>query len=196
MITIVDSGGANLASIQFALNRLGVMALLSANADAIKKSSHVIIPGVGSAESAMRRLKANSLIPVLQSLTQPVLGICLGMQILFDFSEEGNVDCLGLFAGRVRKIPSNNDQLIVPHMGWNTIKITQSNLLLKEVPDDSYAYFVHSYAAPVGKCTLASTCYGEDFSAAVANANFYGVQFHPERSSAIGSVILKNFLEL
>ncbi len=194
MITIIDSGGANIASIQFSLKRLGVTAQLSTDADVIKKSSHIILPGVGSAGSVMQRLKQFSLIEVIRSLTQPVLGICLGMQIFFDFSEEGNVACLGLIPGRIRKISSN--KLIIPHMGWNTLDIIENDLMLKNVPNFSYVYFIHSYAAPVGKYTSAITCYGENFSAAVHHHNFYGTQFHPERSSVIGSNLLKNFLEL
>lgn len=196
MITIIDSGGANIASIQFGLERLGVTAKLSNDADMIKKSSHIILPGVGSAGSVMKRLKEYSLIQVISSLTQPVLGICLGMQILFDFSEEGNIECLGLIEGRVSKLSANNSNLIVPHMGWNTLNIIDSHSIMKNVPSPSYAYFIHSYAAPIGKYTHAMTRYGDNFSAAVQHNNFYGTQFHPERSSGIGSVILKNFLEL
>ncbi len=196
MITIIDSGGANIASIQFAFERLGVSAELSDDADTIKKSSHIILPGVGSAGSAMKRLKDLSLIEVIRSLTQPVLGICLGMQLLFDFSEEDNIECLGLISGKVLKISSNDKKLIVPHMGWNSLNITDCKWIMKNVPHLSYAYFIHSYAAPVGKSTSVMTCYGENFSAAVRQNNFYGTQFHPERSSVIGSLILKNFLEL
>ncbi len=196
MITIIDSGGANIASIQFALERLGVVAELSHDAEIIKKSSHIILPGVGSAGNAMKRLKDYSLTQVIRSLTQPVLGICLGMQILFDFSEEGNIACLGLMPGKVIRIANNDKKLIVPHMGWNTLKIIEDNLIMKGVLNGSYAYFIHSYAVPVGKYTSVMTCYSENFSAAVQHNNFYGTQFHPERSSVIGSIILKNFLEL
>lgn len=196
MITIIDSGGANIASIQFALKRLGVAAELSTDAETIKQSSHLILPGVGAAESVMKRLKDYSLIEVIRSLTQPVLGICLGMQILFDFSEEDNIGCLGLIPGKVVKIATDDKQLVVPHMGWNTLNMIKTNRIMKNVPDCSYAYFIHSYAAPVGEFTSVTTCYGENFSAAVQHDNFYGAQFHPERSSVIGSTILKNFLEL
>lgn len=194
MISIIDSKGANIASIQFALERLGVNAELSHDAEMIKKSSHIILPGVGSAGSAMKHLKDLSLIEIIRSLTQPVLGICLGMQLLFDFSEEDNVECLGLISGKVQKI--NDKNLIVPHMGWNTLNIIEHKQIMKDVPNLSYAYFIHSYAAPVGKYTSAITCYGENFSAAVQYKNFYGTQFHPERSSVVGSIILKNFLEI
>ena len=195
MITIINSGGANISSIQFALERLGVVAKLSHDADTIKQSSHIILPGVGSAGSVMKRLKDYSLIEVIRSFTQPVLGICLGMQILFDCSEEGNSECLGLIPGKVFKITANDKKLIVPHMGWNTLDIIESKPIMQDVPNGSYAYFIHSYAAPVGKYTVAIACYGENFSAVVQHNNFYGTQFHPERSSVIGSMILKNFLD-
>jgi glutamine amidotransferase len=195
MITIVDSGGANISSIKFSLERLGVTAQLSHDAHIIKQSSHIILPGVGSASSAMKRLNDYALTTVLCSLSQPVLGICLGMQILFDFSEEGNVDCLGLIPGKIKKI-STEKSLIVPHIGWNTLKIIKNNAILKNVPDFSYTYFVHSYVAPLGEYTSAMTCYGENFTSVVQYKNFYGTQFHPERSSKMGAIILKNFLEL
>lgn len=196
MITIIDSGGANISSIQFAFERLGVSAALSNDADVIKKASHIILPGVGSAGSVMRHLKAHALIDVIRSLTQPVLGICLGMQILFDYSEEENSHCLGLITGKVIKLSAKHNALIVPHMGWNNLAIINNDSILQDVPNHSYVYFVHSYAAPVGKYTAAKTCYGADFSAAIQQNNFYGTQFHPERSSVTGSIILKNFLEL
>jgi len=196
MITIIDSGGANIASIQFSLERLGVIAQLSRDENIIKQSSHIILPGVGSAGSVMKRLKEYALVEVIRSLTQPVLGICLGMQLLFEFSEEGNTECLGLIPGRVIKLSANDDKLIVPHMGWNTLDIIKSDVIMKDVSNSPYVYFIHSYAAPVGKYTLAMTCYGEKFSAAVQYNNFYGMQFHPERSSVVGSIMLKNFLEL
>jgi glutamine amidotransferase len=195
MITIIDSGGANIASIQFALNRLGAVAKLSTDVKVIKQSSHVVLPGVGSAERGMLHLANYSLIEVIQSLTQPVLGICLGMQLLYDFSEEGNVECLKIISGNVKKI-SNENICIVPHMGWNKLNIVNENRLLKNIPDKAYVYFVHSYIANVGDCTTATACYGNTFSASIQYKNFYGVQFHPERSGEVGSMMLKNFLSL
>ena len=196
MITIIDSGGANIASIQFALERLGVGAELSSDADIIKKSSHIILPGVGSAGSAMKRLSDHALVTVIRSLTQPVLGICLGMQLLFDYSEEDGVDCLGIISGKVRKMSTDGKELVVPHMGWNTLNISEGKRIMQNVPNNSYAYFIHSYAVPVDSYTSATACYGETFTAAVQQGNFYGTQFHPERSGAIGALMLKNFLEL
>ncbi|MEI8055443.1 MAG: imidazole glycerol phosphate synthase subunit HisH [bacterium] len=194
MITIVDSGGTNIASIKFALKRLGVEARLSHNAEVIKKSSHVILPGVGSAATAMDRLKKYKLINTLQSLKQPVLGICLGMQLLFDFSEEGNVECLKLIPGKIKKLSKKN-KLSMPHIGWNTFEIIKKNQLLKNITDNSYAYFVHSFSAPTTEHTAAITHYGKAFSAIIQYKNFFGTQFHPERSSEIGAMILQNFLE-
>lgn len=196
MITIIDSGGANIASIQFCLNRLGVTSRLSTDPSIIKKSSHIILPGVGSAEYAMEKLNQYSLIHVIRSLTQPVLGICVGMQILFNYSEEGNTPCLGLLRGNITKIRLPEKKMIVPHMGWNTINIKSNDELTKNISNLSYVYFVHSYAAPIGEYTTASTEYGNLFSAIIKNNNFYGTQFHPERSSLAGAQILKNFLEL
>jgi imidazole glycerol-phosphate synthase subunit HisH len=195
MVTIINSGGANIASIQFALERLGVTAYLSNDIDVIKKSSHIILPGVGSASSAMQRLAEFSLIEVIRSLTQPVLGICLGMQILFDFSNEGNIDCLKIIRGVVKRIPNKN-KLIIPHMGWNKLNLVKDNLIMKNIPNNSYMYFVHSYMATVGDYTSATASYGNSFSAVVQHNNFYGTQFHPERSGVMGAIILKNFLEL
>lgn len=195
MITIIDYGGSNLASLVYSLNRLGVSANISQDADVITNSSHIILPGVTSANTTMKNLADLGLISVIRSLTQPVLGICLGMQILFDYSEEGEVPCLSIISGSVKKlIPSEN--LTVPHMGWNALLNVSDEAILKGVSEQSYAYYVHSYAAPVGSHTTAVTTHGADFSAAVQCRNFFGTQFHPERSGSVGSLIIKNFLEL
>ena len=193
MITIVDSGGANIASVLFALERLGVSASVSVDADEIRQASHVILPGVGSAYRIMQRLKSLQLNDVLRNLTQPLLGICVGMQVLFEYSEEGEVACLGVMPGIIKKLTGAP---ILPHMGWNTLDIIQDNALLKHIPEKTYVYFVHSFAAPVVKDTCAMTHYGESFSAVVAYKNFFGTQFHPERSGAMGQKLLKNFLEI
>jgi imidazole glycerol-phosphate synthase subunit HisH len=196
MITIIDSGGANIASIQFSLARLGVANQVSHDADIIQKSSHIILPGVGSAQHAMNQLKKYALVEVIRTLTQPVLGICLGMQLLFDFSAEGDTDCLGVIPGEVRKLSAKDSSLTIPHMGWNTLDRLAHDFIMPDMPTQAYAYFIHSYAVPVGHYTSAITCYGEIFSAAVRQNNFYGTQFHPERSGTTGSIILKNFLGL
>jgi imidazole glycerol-phosphate synthase subunit HisH len=194
MIAVVDSGGANLASVIFAVERLGKPFVFTADPDEIIKASHVILPGVGAAASAMKTLKERGLVACLRKLTQPVLGICLGMQLLFERSEEGDVDLLGLLPARVTKFRGIG--LPVPHTGWNTFQALCESPLLKGLPEKPYAYFVHSYYAPPGDYTLARTDYGIPFSSVVNRDNLFGCQFHPERSGRDGSLILKNFVEL
>lgn len=196
-IALVDSGVANLASVIAALRRLGAEANVTTNAAAIRAASHVILPGVGAAAPAMAQLRSKKLADILRGLTQPVLGICLGMQLLFARSEEGNgVEGLGVMPGTVKLLPAAPDRP-VPHMGWNQIKFRQQDHpLLRDVADGSFVYFVHSYAAAVPDITLAAADYGEIFTAVAGYKNFFGCQFHPERSGAVGSQILKNFLSL
>jgi glutamine amidotransferase len=194
-IVIVASGGANIASLQFALQRLEVSSAVSADADEIRAASHVILPGVGAAANAMARLRQLGLDTVIPALEQPVLGICLGMQLLFDSSQEGDADCLGIIPGRASRLPQAGD-LPVPHMGWNTLDIRRRCALLEGVAEGDYAYFVHSYAVDLSAATVASTCYGHAFSACVQWRNFYGAQFHPERSAAVGALLLDNFVGL
>ena len=194
-VVIVAGSGANIASLQYALQRLGTTSAVSANARRIRNASHVILPGVGAAAHAMSRLRQqnlDSLIPVLQ---QPLLGICLGMQLLFEASEEGEAQCLGIIPGRAARLPCALG-LPVPHMGWNTLKIDRPNALLDGLQQEDYAYFVHSYALPPSPATIASSDYGLPFSACVQSRNFFGVQFHPERSSKVGARLLQNFLSL
>jgi glutamine amidotransferase len=194
-VLIVDSGGANIASLRHALARLGVEARLSAEPADIRSAERVILPGVGAAGDAMRRLREAGLDTVIPSLRQPVLGICLGMQLLFERSEEGNVACLGILPGSARRIPGEGD-LAVPHMGWNQLDSPANHPLLEGVPAGSYLYFVHSYAVPPGECTMATCQYGRPFSAVVGRENFFGMQFHPERSAEAGARLLGNFLGL
>ncbi len=194
-VVIVASGGANIASLQFALDRLGATSLISADPDRIRSAGHVILPGVGAAADAMARLRRVQLDALLPTLRQPVLGICLGMQLLFDTSDEGGTDCLGIIPGRAARFPAAAG-LPVPHMGLNTLDIVRDSPLLDGLGADDYAYFVHSYALPVGPATVASTRYGEPFSAAVERGNFFGAQFHPERSAAVGARVLRNFLAI
>jgi glutamine amidotransferase len=194
-LVIIDSGGANIASLVYALERLGCTARLSADADEIRAAGRVILPGVGAAADAMARLSARGLVEVIPALTQPVLGICLGMQLLFESSEEGRTRCLGVLPGVVRRFAAAPGQP-VPHMGWNSLEAVAASPLLRGTVDGDYAYFVHSYAAPVGTHTLARCSYGFEFSAVVARDNFYGTQFHPERSAAVGARILGNFLDI
>jgi glutamine amidotransferase len=194
-VVLVDAGGTNIGSVRYALQRLGVDATLSSDAEQIRAATHVILPGVGAAAPGMLRLRAARLIDTLKRLTQPVLGVCLGMQLFFDHSEEDNTECLGIVPGSVQHFPQSN-KLRVPHMGWNLVHVGKSNPLLNVETDVSHAYFVHSYAAPTSDFTIARTNYGTDFSAAVQRDNFFGVQFHPERSSAFGARVLQNFLAL
>jgi len=195
VIVIVDSGGANLVSITSAFARLGADVLVSGLKQDIERASHVILPGVGSAQNIMHRLRELNLVDVLKSLTQPVLGICVGMQILFEFSEEGSTECLGILTGSIKKLPRAPD-LTLPHMGWNTLQTMGASPLMKNILPDAYVYFVHSFAATISPNTIAQTHYGTPFSAAVQQRNFMGVQFHPERSGEIGCQILKNFCNL
>jgi imidazole glycerol-phosphate synthase subunit HisH len=192
-IVIVESGGANTASLQFALQRLGADSAVSADPGAIRAATHVILPGVGAAADAMSRLKHSGLDALLPTLRQPVLGICLGMQLLFDASQEGDVACLGIIPGRAKRFPPAAARP-VPHMGWNTLDIRRPCALLDGLADGNYAYFVHSYALDLGDFTVAASEYGAPFSACVQWRNFYGAQFHPERSAAVGARLLQNFL--
>lgn len=192
-VVLVDSGGANIGSVRYALERLGVQAAMSADAAVIRAADRVILPGVGAAGPAMARLGELALVDVLRSLSQPLLGICLGMQLLFDESEEGNVACLGLVPGRVRRMPESPG-VRVPHMGWNRLQPTRPSSLLDGIGDGAQAYFVHSYAAPVTADCLARCGHGEDFAAVVQRGNVAGAQFHPERSAATGARLLENFL--
>ena len=192
---IIDSGGANLASLQFAFERLGARTHVSANAAEIKSAPRVILPGVGSAADAMTRLRNNHVAELLPSLTQPVLGICLGMQLLFQRSEEGETDCLGILPDSVRRLQPLAGRP-VPHMGWNQLTPVREDPLLEGIAPNDYVYFVHSFAVPVSDVTLASADYGVTLSAIVRRGNFWGTQFHPERSAGVGARLLANFLKM
>ena len=195
-LVIVDTGVANLASVRFAFERLGVSAIVTDEAEIISKAERVLIPGVGAAPFAMRKINEKDLTSVLQGLKQPVMGICLGMQLIFETLEEGGekIDGLGLVPGTVSALDTKGQP--APHMGWNTLKQLRDDPLLHGINDNDYAYFVHGYAAKVSNVTLASTEYGSEFSAIVRHKNVYGCQFHPERSSVVGSKILENFLKV
>jgi glutamine amidotransferase len=191
---IIDSGGANITSVQFALQRLGVDAVFTADRNLIRAADRVILPGVGAARAAMQRLQELGLVEFIRGLTQPVLGICLGMQLLFQSSEEGDTPCLDIIPGRLRKLQPAAG-LRIPHMGWNRTREVQAHALTRELPEPWF-YFVHSYAAPLGSYTLASCSHGTEFSAIVRHGNFHGAQFHPERSATAGAQLLRNFLSL
>lgn len=194
-LAIIDSGGANIGSVRYALQRLGAESVFTADPDVIRRAERVILPGVGAAAAAMTQLRAHDLVSCIRGLTQPVLGICLGMQLLFESSSEGDVDCLGLVPGRLERF-EEKPGLRVPHMGWNHADIVREDPLLEGLDHEPWFYFVHSYYAPIGPATLASCQHGVAFSAIVQQANFRGAQFHPERSAGQGARILKNFLEL
>jgi glutamine amidotransferase len=192
-IVIVASGGANIASLQFALERLGAPSEVSADAGRIRAATHVILPGVGAAADAMTRLRSSGLDALIPTLTQPVLGICLGMQLLHGASAEGGTRCLGIIPGAASRFEEAPGRP-VPHMGWNTLTVERDCPLLAGIGASDYAYFVHSYALPVNEATVASCRYGSNFSACVAWRNFFGAQFHPERSAVLGARLLGNFL--
>ena len=195
MLAIVDSGGANIASVRFALQRLGIASELTAAPAVIRSADRVILPGVGAAQEGMKKLRARALVDCIRGLTQPVIGFCLGEQLLFESSEEGDTTSLGLIPGRVARLPEAPG-ITVPHMGWNTLEILRDTPLLAGIPRDARFYFVHSYAGPVNAHTLATATHGTPFAAVVQRGNFYGVQFHPERSGPAGAQLLKNFLTL
>ena len=194
-VTIIDSGGANLASLQFALERLGATSTVSSDPAVIAAARRVLLPGVGAAGDAMARLRGAGLDRAIPQLRQPLLGICLGMQLLYAVSEEGDTAGLGIVPGRVCRL-TGSAELPVPHMGWNDFSIRREDPLLRGLGAADFMYFVHGYAAAVSDDTLASTEYGRPFCAVVRRANFWGVQFHPERSAQSGARLLKNFLEL
>lgn len=195
MIAIVDTGGANLASILNALERLGAAAEITADPARVRAAEGVILPGVGAAPEAAARLAAGGMGSAVRSLTVPVLGVCLGMQLFFDESEEGPARGLGLLPGVVRLMAPAG--LTVPHMGWNAVARTgPGSPVLDGIEDGTHFYFVHSYAAPAGPWVDAACDYGGAVPAVVSKDNFIGVQFHPERSGAAGARVLKNFLSL
>jgi glutamine amidotransferase len=194
-VVIIGSCGANLASLGFALQRLGVEAPVTTDPSRVRAATHVILPGVGAAGAALRRLAEDGLVDVVPALTQPVLGICLGMQLLFAGSDEDDVRCLGVIDAQAVRFPQSAD-LPVPQMGWNRVEPVGTSPLLAGVAPGAYAYFIHSYAIPPGAYTRAVTSYGVPFTAATEHRNFFGTQFHPERSSAMGARILNNFLKM
>ncbi|HET6554774.1 MAG TPA: imidazole glycerol phosphate synthase subunit HisH [Dyella sp.] len=194
-VVLVDAGGTNIGSVRYALQRLGVEAALTSDAEAIRSADKVILPGVGAAGPGMARLRERGLVDTMRSLTQPVLGVCLGMQLLCDRSEESGTECLGLIHATVRRFVERPG-LRVPHMGWNRLHRQRAHPLMDGLGDDDWAYFVHSYAAPVGEYALATTEHGGEFASVISRGNFHGMQFHPERSGRVGSLLLKNFLDL
>ena len=203
---IIDYNAGNIRSVENALKRLSVEPVITADKQLIRHADKVIFPGVGEAATTMSFLQERGLDVLIKSLTQPVLGICLGMQLMSRYSEEGATNCLGIFDTEVKRFESLRHEDKVPHMGWDTIYNLQNNMkvvdggmkpgscLFKGVADNSYVYFVHSYYVPVNDYTVATTDYIQPFSAAIQKDNFFATQFHPEKSGSIGEQILKNFL--
>ncbi|MFZ4116414.1 MAG: imidazole glycerol phosphate synthase subunit HisH [Chthoniobacterales bacterium] len=198
MIAVIDVTGNNLTSIANALERLGCTSCMTHDPKIIERASHVILPGVGTMGAAMQALREHKLIDVLRSLTQPLLGICVGMQLLFEHSEEGNeegVAGLGLLPGQVRRLPSG-PSFSIPHMGWNDLRWSSDCSLKKGLSDQDYFYFVHSYAVLSQDHSIARCRYSTDFAAVIQKDHIYGVQFHPEKSARAGMTLLHNFLTL
>lgn len=193
-VAVVDAGGANLGSVRYALERLGVHPLVARDADELADAGRIVLPGVGAAAPAMALLRERGFDAALRAGRVPVLGICLGMQLLYEGSDEGGVDCLGVVPGRVaRMAPTPGAR--VPHMGWNALRLLAGGEpLLAGIEDGSAAYFVHGYAAPVGRESLAIASHGQPFCAIVRSGPYCGTQFHPERSAAVGARLLANFL--
>ncbi|MFI4956998.1 MAG: imidazole glycerol phosphate synthase subunit HisH [Gammaproteobacteria bacterium] len=194
LVAIIESGGANFTSIQSALNRVGVSSVVTRDPTQIITASHVMLPGVGAAGYGMQLLHEQGLATLIPALRQPVLGICLGQQLLCTHSEEDDADCLGIIPIGVARI---KDARIIPHMGWNNVAAVKPSALLKGITEDQDFYFVHSYAAAVSPAFTLGTCdYGTPFSAVIHKDNFYGVQFHPEKSGLAGMRVLENFVRL
>lgn len=198
-LALIDAGGANLGSVMYALRRIGAAPRLVRDADALGTPERIILPGVGAAAPSMALLRARGLDAALRASEAPLLGVCVGLQLLFEGSEEGDVDCLGLLPGRVRKL-AGGPGLRIPHMGWNTLRFrAPASPLLAGIDDGAHAYFVHSFAVPAdeaGDVVLADTDHGARFAAVVGQGRRFGAQFHPERSSATGLRLLDNFLKL
>jgi len=196
VVTIIKYNAGNIQSVLFALERIGVKAEVTDNTERIQRAEKVIFPGVGEASSAMHYLKERQLDTVIKNLRQPVLGICLGMQLMCKYSEENGTHCLGIFGEEVRRfVQPPQGAFKVPQIGWNTIYNLKSDLF-NEVKEDSYCYFAHSYYATIDKHTIGVTDYIQPYSSALKKDNFYGVQFHPEKSAGVGEQILRNFLKL
>ena len=195
-VAIIKYNAGNIFSVDCALRRIGVTAEITDDPEKIRKADKVIFPGVGEASSAMAHLRHHRLDEVIRNLSQPLLGICIGQQLLCAHSEEGDTDCIGIFDVPVKRFQPSADGLKIPHMGWNRVQLTTENPLLTEVLDNNFVYYVHSFYVPLNCWTIAKTEYIDEFSAAMRKDNFFATQFHPEKSGDVGERILKNFIEL
>ncbi len=194
VLTIIKYNAGNIQSVLYALERIGMKAEVTDDVEKIRLADKVICPGVGEASTAMHYLKERGLDAVIKNLKQPVLGICLGMQLMCRYSEENATDCLGIFDEEVRRYRAEGSGLKVPQIGWNNIYNLKTDLF-RDVKESSFCYFVHSYYASIGEHTIATTNYIQPYSSALRKDNFYGVQFHPEKSAEVGENILRNFLK-
>lgn len=194
-VAIIEYNAGNIRSVDFALKRLGIDAEITGDHDKIRSADKVIFPGVGEASSAMDYLHNRGLVELIRELKQPVLGICIGLQLLCKYSEEGNTACIGVFEEKVKKFTSPDKKLKIPQMGWNNIYDLKTNLFDGKM-ENQYVYFVHSFFAETGKNTIAKSTYAGEFSAALQKDNYYATQFHPEKSGRVGAMVLKNFIGL
>lgn len=194
-LAVIDTCGANFLSVEMALKRLNVSYIFTHNKDTITAADAVLLPGVGAASFAMENLHRYDLVKLIREYKKPLLGICLGMQLLYEHSAEGDVDCLGVIPGQVNKFSSDNN-LIVPHMGWHNMNFRRDDQILAGITADDDVYFVHSYYVPVSNTTVASAHYGDEFTALSHYNNFYGMQFHPEKSGKVGARLLANFMNM
>lgn len=195
-VAIIKYNAGNIFSVDCALRRIGITAEITDDPEKIRKADKIIFPGVGEASSAMAHLRHHRLDEVIRNLSQPLLGICIGQQLLCAHSEEGDTDCIGIFDVPVKRFQPSADGLKIPHMGWNRVQLTTENPLLTEALDNNFVYYVHSFYVPLNCWTIAKTEYIGEFSAAMRKNNFFATQFHPEKSGDVGERILKNFIEL
>ena len=196
-IAVIKYNAGNVQSVLYALERLGADAVLTDDPEQIHSADNVIFPGKGEASSAMAYLKTRKLDQLIREIKQPFLGVCLGLQLLCEHSEENNTDCLGIFPVKVKRfIPENSREFKVPHVGWNELENLADNPLLKDLPDPKYLYYVHSYYAELSEATIASTHYIHDFTAILHRDNYWAIQAHPEKSSEVGEKLLSNFLRI
>lgn len=194
-VAIIKYNAGNTKSVEHTLGRLGVQPVITDDAEQIQNADKIIFPGVGHAEATMKYLKEKNLDKVIKNITQPFLGVCLGQQLMCSHSEEGDVDCLGIFPVKVKKFSSSDNHIKIPQTGWNNLYDLKSPLF-KDIPDQSFVYFVHSYYSEVNENTIATCDYIQPFSAALQKDNFYATQFHPEKSADVGQKIIQNFIEL